>query len=163
MKITYQLSQEEYLEGVALHQKTGFKNVMITIYASLSLLFVLVFTDFSDTYTIIKNIIILFFSISFYVLLTKMIGTYQNKKLYQNSTTLKNKVILRISGKGIKIDNQERSLAWSSFSKYKEDEAFYILYLNMRNFKIIPKRVMNKIEKEELSTYLEKYLSQAKK
>lgn len=163
MKITYQLSQEEYLHGVELHQKTGFKYVMMTIYASLSLLFVLVFTDFSDTYTVIRNIIILFFSISFYILFTKMIGTYQNKKLYEKSTTLKNKVILRVSGRGIKIDNQERSISWDSFSKYKENEAFYILYLNMRNFKIIPKRVMSKLEKEEFFNYLDKYLPQNKK
>jgi hypothetical protein len=163
MKITYQLSQEEYLQGVELHRKTGFKYVMITIYASLSLLFVLVFTDFSDTYTVIRNIIILFFSISFYVLFTKVIGTYQSKKIYEKSTTLNKEITLRISGKGIKVDNQERSISWDSFSKWKENEAFYIMYLNMRNFKIIPKRAMNKLEKKEFSNFLAKYLPQGKK
>jgi len=158
MKITYQLSEEEYLQGIGLHQKQGVKFFLIGIYGSLSLLFVLVFTDFSDTYTIIRNIVILFFSIAFYVLFTNVIGAYQNKKIYQKSTTLNKKVTLRISGKGIKIDNQEKSIAWSTFSKWKENENFYILYANMRNFKIIPKRVMNELEIKELDGFFKKYI-----
>lgn len=163
MKITYQLTQDEYLKGITLHQKTGFKNILITVYASFTLLFVLVFTDFSDTYAIIRNVMILFFAIAFYVLFTNVIGTYQSKKLYEKSTTLNKKIALRISGKGIKIDSQERSISWESFSKWKENEAFYIMYLNMRNFKIIPKRAMNQIEKKEFANYLDKYLPQTKK
>ena len=158
MKVSYQLSEEEYLEGVALHQKRGVKFFLIGIYGSLSLLFVLVFTDFSDTYTIIRNVIILFFSIAFYLLFTNVVGNYQNKKVYQNSTTLKNRVTLRVSGKGIKIDNQEKSIAWSTFSKWKQNEKFYILYANMRNFKIIPKRAMGALELKEFSSFMEKYI-----
>jgi hypothetical protein len=158
MKVSYQLSEEEYLEGVALHQKRGVKVFLIGIYGSLSLLFVLVFTDFSDVYTIIRNVIILFFSIAFYILFTNVIGNYQNKKLYKSSKTLNKKVTLRISGKGIKIDNQEKSIAWSTFSKWKQNENFYILYANMRNFKIIPKRAMSAFELKELGSFIEKYI-----
>ena len=158
MRVTYQLSEEEYLQGVALHQKRGVKFFLIGIYGSLSLLFVLVFTDFTDTYTIIRNVIILFFSIAFYVLFTNVISAYQNRKLYQNSKTLNKKVTLRISGKGIKIDNQEKSITWSTFSKWKQDEKFYILYANMRNFKIIPKSAMSELEIKELHEFLQKYI-----
>ena len=159
MRLTYTLREDEYLEGIALHQKTGLRNIMIVIYAFLTLFFVLSFTDFSDTYTVIRNLIILFFSISFYIVFTNIISRYQNKKDYNELSALHDSVTLRISAKGIKINEQSQLLSWDKFSKYKENDKFFILYLNMRNFKIVPKNIISLSDKKLLDTYLKKYLS----
>ena len=162
MNISYQLTQEEYLQAVNLHHKKGHRLVMLAIYIVLAAMIVVVGTDFSNTREIITNIITAFFSISFYMLFVRMLSAHQAKKVYQKSATLPYKITLKISGKGIKLDknSNDASIPWSAFSKWKNDKQFYLLYTNPRRFNVIPVRAMSEIQKEELDAYLKKYIPQ---
>ncbi|GIT97347.1 YcxB family protein [Sulfurovum sp. TSL1] len=161
MNITYQLTQEEYLQAVNLHHKKGKRTFILAIYVMLATLIVIVGTDFSNTREIMTNTIAAFFSISFYMLFVRVLSAYQAKNVYQKSTTLPNEVTLHISGKGIKLDKKRHHAAipWRAFSQWKNDERFYLLYTNPRQFNVIPVRAMSEIEKKELNTYLQKYIS----
>lgn len=158
MKIKYKLTQEEYLEAITLHQKMGFRKLMVAIYIMVALTIVIITTDYSDTREIFRNFGALFFAIAFYLLLTKMLGTYQSKKLYERSETLSKEVTLRVSAKGIRVGSNDKPIHWDTFSKYKEDDKYVILYINMVNFKIIPKSVMNERELKEFIDYIEEHI-----
>jgi len=162
MNITYQLTQDEYQQAVNLHHKKGKRVLMLAIYATLATIIVVVGTDFSNTREIITNVIAVFFSISFYMLFVRMLSAYQAKSVYQKSTILPHEVTLHISGKGIKLDKntKDTSIPWSAFSKWKNDEYFYLLYTNPRRFNVIPTRAMSEAEKKEFDAYLEKYIPQ---
>ena len=160
MNITYQLSQEEYLQAVNLHHKKSHRVVKLMIYIALATVIVVVGTDFTNTRDIIANSLAAFFSISFYMLFVRMLSAYQAKNIYTKSSTLPYEITLRISGKGIRIDNKgnEKTIPWSTFSKFKKDEAFYLLYTSPRQFNVIPTRVMSTIQINELDGYLEKHM-----
>jgi len=161
MNITYKLSQEEYLQAVNLHHKKSHRVVKLLIYIALAAVIVLVGTDFSNTREIITNILAAFFSISFYMLFVRILSTYQAKKIYTKSPTLKTEITLRISGKGIRFDKKgtEKTIAWSQFNQWQKNEKFYLLYTSPRQFNVIPVRVMNDIQRKEFDDYLGKYLS----
>lgn len=162
MNITYQLTQEEYLQAVNVHHKKSKRVFMLALYVMLATLIVIVGTDFSNTRDIVTNTIAAFFSISFYVLFVRVLSSYQAKNVYQKSTTLPHEVTLHISGKGIKLDKkrQHGSIPWRAFTQWKNDERFYLLYTNPRQFNVIPVRAMSEVEKKELNTYLKKYIFQ---
>jgi hypothetical protein len=161
MNITYQLTQDEYLQAVNLHHKTGKRVFMLALYAILATMIVIVGTDFSNTREIITNTVAAFFSISFYMLFVRMLSAYQAKSVYQKSTALPYEVTLHISGKGIKLDKNSNnaSIPWRAFSQWKNNERFYLLYTNPRRFNVIPLRAMSEIQKKELDAYLRKYIS----
>ncbi|MEN8727563.1 MAG: YcxB family protein [Sulfurovum sp.] len=162
MNITYQLSEEEYQQAVNLHHKKGKRLLMLSIYVMLATIIVIFGTDFSNTREIITNIIAAFFSISFYMLFVRMLSVYQAKSVYQKSTTLPYEITLHISGKGIRLDKNSNniSIPWKAFSKWKNDEHFYLLYTNPRRFNVIPTRAMSETQKKEFDAYLEKYIPQ---
>lgn len=161
MNITYQLSQEEYMQAVNFHHKQNHRVLKLLIYIALATVIIVVGTDFSDTREIITNILAAFFSIAFYMLFVRMLSAYQAKSIYTKSPTLKNEVTLRISGKGIRFNDkgQEKTIPWSVFSKWKKDDKFYLLYTSPRQFNVIPVHVMSDIQKKELDDYLEKYIA----
>lgn len=159
MKIKYKLTQEQYLEAILLHQKMGFRKLMMAVYIMMAVTVVLITTDYSEPREIFRNFGALFFAITFYLLLTKMLGEYQSKKLYQRSETLSLDTTLRVSAKGIRVGNNEKPIPWDSFSKYKEDEKYVILYLSMVNFKIIPKSAMNAIDLKEFIDFIEEHIN----
>ena len=163
MNITYQLTQDEYLQAINLHHKTGKRVFMLAIYAMLATIIVMVGTDFSNTREIVTNIIAAFFSISFYMLFVRMLSAYQAKSVYQKSTTLPYEITLHISGKGIKLDknSNDASIPWSAFNQWKNNDRFYLLYTNPRRFNVIPVRAMSTVQKKELDAYLRKYISQS--
>jgi len=156
MKIEYKLSQEEYLEGVSLHHVMGYRKLMIFIYIALAVTVVLITTDYSDGREVFRNFGALFFAVTFYLLLTKMIGSYQSKKLYERSDTLSAETTLRVTAKGIRVGDNEKAIPWKTFTKYKENEKYFLLYTSLNNFKIVPKHVMIKSALEEFSETLEK-------
>lgn len=160
MNITYQLSQEEYLQSVNLHHKKNHRAIKLLIYIALASSIVLIGTNFSNTREIITNILAAFFSISFYMLFVRMLSAFQAKSIYTKSPTLSYEITLRISGKGIRFDKQgnEKTIPWSTFNKWKKDETFYLLYTSPRQFNVIPTRVLNDIQIDELEGYLEKYI-----
>jgi len=160
MNITYQLTRNEYQEAVAYHHKKGRRALMISLYAGLATFLILAGTDLSNTREVVTNIFAAFFSIAFYILFVRMITDYKAKKVYNKSPILSNEVTLHISGKGIKQDKKTSAelLPWSLFTKYKENEKFYLLYAGSQHFNVIPKRVMSEREKEELEEYFVKYL-----
>ncbi len=153
---------EEYLQAVNLHHKKNHRVVKLMIYIALATAIVLLGTDFSNTRDIMTNILAAFFSISFYMLFVRMLSAYQAKSVYQKSAILPHEVTLHISGKGIKLDKNTKgtSIPWSAFSKWKNDEYFYLLYTNPRRFNVIPTRAMSEAEKKEFDAYLEKYIPQ---
>ncbi len=159
MKIKYKLTQEEYLEAVVLHQKMGFRKLMMAVYIMMAVTVVIITTDYSEAREIFRNFGALFFAIAFYLLLTKMLGVYQSKRLYERSETLSLDTTLRVSAKGIRVGNNEKAISWDSFSKYKEDDKYVILYLSMVNFKIIPKSAMNAIELKEFINLIEEHIN----
>jgi hypothetical protein len=158
MKIEYKLSEEEYLESVNLHHVMGYRKLMIFIYIAFAATVVVITTDYSEGREIFRNFGALFFAVAFYLLLTKMLGNYQSKKLYERSDTLSKESILRVTAKGIRVGENEKAIPWKTFTKYKENEKYFLLYTSLNNFKIIPKRVMTKINLEEFSTTLEKHI-----
>lgn len=132
---------------------------MMAVYIMMAVTVVLITTDYSEPREIFRNFGALFFAITFYLLLTKMLGEYQSKKLYQRSETLSLDTTLRVSAKGIRVGNNEKPIPWDSFSKYKEDEKYVILYLSMVNFKIIPKSAMNAIDLKEFIDFIEEHIN----
>ena len=158
MKIKYKLTQEQYLEAVLLHQKMGFRKLMMAVYIMMAVTVVIISTDYSESREIFRNFGALFFAVAFYLLLSKMLGTYQSKRLYQ-SETLALDTTLRISAKGIRVGNNEKPISWDSFSKYKEDDKYVILYLSIVNFKIIPKSAMNPHELKEFIDLIETHIN----
>ena len=161
MNITYQLTQDEYLQAVNLHHTTGKRVFMLALYAILATIIVIVGTDFSNTREILTNTVAAFFSISFYMLFVRMLSSYQAKSVYQKSTTLPYEVTLHISGKGIKLDKNSNnaSIPWRAFSQWKNNEQFYLLYTNPRRFNVIPVLAMSAVQTKELDAYLKKYIS----
>ena len=91
-----------------------------------------------------------------------MLSVYQAKSVYQKSATLPYEITLHISGKGIKLDKNSNniSIPWKAFSKWKNNEHFYLLYTNPRRFNVIPARAMSEAQKKEFDAYLEKYIPQ---
>ena len=160
MNITYQLTQEEYLQAVNLHHKKGTRIVRVAIYIALATIIVVFGTDFTNTREIIFNVIAAFFSIAFYLLFVRILTDYQAKSVYKKSATLPHEVKLHISGKGIRFDkiSNKGSIPWSAFEKWKSDENFYLLYTTPRRFNVIPSRALNEKQKIEFDEYLKKYI-----
>ncbi len=159
MKIKYKLTQEEYLEAILLHQKMGFRKLMMAVYIMMAVMVVIISTDYSSTREIFRNFGALFFAVAFYLLLSKMLGTYQSKKLFERSETLSKETTLRVSAKGIRVGNNEKPIPWDTFSKYKEDDNYVILYTGIANFKIIPKSAMNPHELKEFIELIETHIN----
>lgn len=162
MRITYTLTQDQYQQAANLHHKKGQRVIMLAIYGVLAAIIVLVGTDFSNTREIITNILAVFFSISFYILFTRILSSYQAKNIYNKSATLSQETTLRISGKGIQLNRKTNDaiIPWSAFSKWKKDANFYLLYTTPRQFNVIPVASMNELERKELDAYLGKYIPQ---
>ena len=160
MNITYKLTQDEYQKAVTLHLNRGNRLVMLAIYVALAVGIVILGTDFSNTREVITNVLAVFFSIAFYMLFVRMISAYQAKSIYNKNTALHHEVTLRVSGKGVKLDKNtdNATIPWSAFTKWKQDEKFYLLYTNPRQFNVIPKHALNEIESKELEAYLDKYI-----
>lgn len=160
MNITYKLTQDEYQKAVILHLNRGNRLVMLAIYIALAVGIVFLGTDFSNTREVITNVLAIFFSVAFYMLFVRMISAYQAKSIYKKSPALQYEVTLRVSGKGITLDKKTNNatIPWKAFSKWKEDEKFYILYTGPRQFNVIPKHALNAAQRKELDAYLEKYI-----
>lgn len=160
MNITYQLTGNEYQEAVAFHHKKGRRSLMVSIYAGLATFFILVGTDFSNSREVIMNIFVAFFSISFYILFVRILTDIKAKKIYDKSPILSKEITLHVSGKGIKQDKKTASelLPWSLFTQWKESGKFYLLYAGKHHFNVIPKRVLNEREQEELEAHFRKHL-----
>ena len=160
MNITYKLSPEEYLQAVNLHHKQNHRGVKLAIYIALAAIIVVAGTDFSNTREIITNTLAAFFSISFYMLFVRMLSAFQAKNIYTKSTILPYEMTLRISGKGIRLDKtgSEKTIPWSTFSKWEKNERLYLIYTTPRQFNAIPTRVMSEIQINELDDYLKKHI-----
>ena len=160
MTITYKLTLNEYQEAATFHYKSGKRPLLVAVFLGMATFMMIAGTDFSNTREVISNILMTFFALSFYILFTRMITAFQAKKIYQKSPLLSNEVTLHISGKGINLNKQGdlKILPWDSFRKWKENEKHILLYTNNYQFNVIPKRAMNEKQKEELETFLNKYL-----
>ena len=160
MNITYQLTLNEYQEAATYHYKTGKRPLLVAVFVGMATFMMLVGTDFSNTQQVINNILMTFFALAFYILFTRMVTAWQAKNIYKKSPILSKEVTLRISRKGIQQDkkNNSQTLAWELFSKWKQNEKYYLIYTNPHQFNVIPKRVLNESQKEELEAYLEKYI-----
>ena len=160
MKITYQLTLNEYQEAANVHYKRGKRPLFVAVFLGMATFMLLVGTDFSNTQSVINNILITFFALAFYLLFTRMLTAYQAKKVYNKSPILSQEVSLRISGKGIRYDKnaEGKTMPWDYFSKWKKNDKYYLLYTNSYQFNVIPKRAMNEAQVEELESYLKKYI-----
>ena len=160
MNITYTLTLNKYQEAAMLHYKTGKRPLLVAVFLGAATFMMLVGTDFSNNQEVINNILITFFALAFYILFTRMITAYQAKKIYNKSPMLSKEVTLHISGKGIQQDKQSnaKTLAWDTFTKWKKNEKYHLIYTNLHQFNVIPNRAMMKTQQEELETYLKKYL-----
>lgn len=161
MNISYKLTLNEYQEAVNFHYKNTKRPLFISLFVGFATFMMLVGTDFNNTREVINNILMVFFALSFYILFTRMVTAYQAKKVYNDSPLLSKEITLQISGKGVKQDknNNEKTLAWKYFSKWIENEKYFIIYTSRYQFNIIPKRVMDDRKRNELTTYLTKYLN----
>jgi hypothetical protein len=162
MNISYKLTLNEYQEAVNFHYKTGKRPLFIAVFLGTATFMMLVGTDFSNSQEVINNILMTFFALAFYILFTRMITAYRAKKMYKKSPILSNEITLHISGKGIKKkqEDQVQSLTWENFSKWKKNEKYYLIYTTPNQFNVIPSNVMSETQKEELETYLNRYLKQ---
>lgn len=160
MNITYQLTLNEYQEAVNFHYKNTKRPLFVSLFLGFATFMILVGTDFANIREVINNILLVFFALSFYLLFTRMITAYQAKKIYNKSPILSKKITLHISGKGIKQDkdSNDKTLDWKYFTKWIENEKYYIIYTSRYQFNVIPKRVMDEKKEEELTEYFSKYL-----
>ncbi len=160
MNIDYKLTLNEYQEAVNFHYKSGKRPLLIAVFLGMATFMLLVGTDFSNTREVITNIFMVFFTLSFYLLFTRMITAYQAKKIYTKSPLLSEEVTLHVSGKGVKQNKlaEAKIITWDKFSKWKQNEKYYLMYNTPHRFNVIPKRVMNEAQKEELEGYFSKYL-----
>lgn len=161
MNITYQLTLNEYQEAVSFHYKNTKRPLLISLFAGFATFMMLVGTDFNNSRQVIDNILVVFFTLSFYILFTRIMTAYQAKRVYNKSNILSSEVSLHISGKGINLDKKShhKILEWNNFLKYLENETYYIIYSSKYQFNVIPKRALDENQQEELHTYLHKYLA----
>ena len=160
MNITYKLTLNEYQEAANFHYKSGKRPLFIAVFLGMATFMMLAGTDFSNTQQVINNILITFFALAFYILFTRMITAYQAKKVYQKSPILSNEATLHISGKGINLNKRSEAkiLPWDTFTKWKKNEKYYLIYTTQHQFNVIPMRVMHETQITELEEYLKKYL-----
>ena len=160
MNITYTLTLDEYQKSVQFHHKTGRRSLILSVYAGLATFFILAGTDFSNTREVLTNIIIVFFFITFYMMFTRVLSDYQAKRIYTKSPILSDEVTLHISAKGIKQDKKtsDALLPWETFSNWKKNDDFYLIYATPRYFNTIPIRAMTSAQIEELDQLLAKYI-----
>lgn len=160
MNITYKLTLNEYQEGVNFHYKTGKRPLFIAVFLGVATFMMMVGTDFNNTREVIDNMLITFFALAFYLLFTRMITAYQAKRTYNKSPILSKEITLRISGKGITHDkkNNKDILPWGTFTKWKQNDKYYLLYTSPYQFNVIPKRALTQAQQEELEAYLNKYI-----
>jgi hypothetical protein len=160
MNIPYKLTLNEYQEAAMFHYKTGKRPLLVAVFLGMATFMMLIGTDFSNTREVIYNMFMTFFALSFYILFTRMITAYQAKRIYTKSPILSHDVTLHISGKGINLNKSVNTtiLPWDTFRKWKKNEKYYLIYTNIHQFNVIPKRVINEKQEEELNLYLEKYL-----
>ena len=161
MNITYQLTLNEYQEAATFHYKTGKRPLLVAVFLGTATFMMLIGTDFSNTQQVINNILMTFFALAFYVLFTRMITAWQAKSIYKKSPILSKEATLHISGKGIQQDkkNSAKTLPWDLFTKWKQNEKYYLIYTNAHQFNVIPKRAINEAQQKELEDYLEKYIA----
>jgi len=160
MNITYTLTLNEYQEAVNFHYKSGKRPLFIAVFLGMATFMMLAGTDFSNTQQVINNMLITFFALAFYLLFTRMLTAYQAKKVYKKSPILSHEVSLRISGKGVRHDKKAEgnTMPWETFSKWKKNDKYYLLYTNPHQFNVIPAKAMNITQQKELNEYLDKYL-----
>jgi hypothetical protein len=160
MNITYQLSLNDYQEAVYFHYKTGKRPLFIAVFLGVATFMMMVGTDYTNTREVIDNMLITFFALAFYLLFTRMITAYQAKRTYNKSDILSKEITLRVSGKGITHDkkNNNQIIPWSAFTKWKQNEKFYLIYTSSYQFNVIPKYAMDEKQQEELEEYFNKYL-----
>lgn len=160
MNISYKLTLNEYQEAAAFHYKSGKRPLLVAVFLGMATFMMLIGTDFANTREVIYNILVTFFALSFYILFTRMITAYQAKRTYNKNPILSEEIMLHISGKGInpnKISNSQ-ILPWGSFTKWKKNEKYYLIYSNIYQFNVIPLRAMTEKQSDELQAYLDKYL-----
>ena len=89
-----------------------------------------------------------------------MLIVYRAKKIYNKSPILSKEVTLHISGKGINLNKRKQSkiFPWNTFTTYKKNKKYYLIYTNMHQFNVIPLRAIDEKQTVELNGYLEKYL-----
>lgn len=160
MNITYQLTLNEYQEAILLHYKNTNRPLIISIFAGFATFFILLGTDFDNTREVIDNMLVVFFSLSFYILFTRIITAYQAKRVYTKSHLLSCEVTLHLSGKGINLNRQSdnKTLPWTTFIKWIENDKYAIVYTSRYHFNVIPKRAMGPKENAQLQSYFKKYL-----
>ncbi len=160
MNIKYTLTLNEYQEAAMFHYKSGKRPLLVAVFLGMATFMMIIGTDFTNTAEVISNILVTFFALSFYILFTRMITAYQAKKIYNKSPMLSSEVSLRASGKGINLNKiiDTKTLPWDRFTKWKKNEKYYLLYTNSYQFNVIPLRVMDKKQEEELEAFLVKYL-----
>lgn len=160
MNITYRLTLNEYQEAVYFHYKTGKRPLFIAVFAGMATFMMMVGTDYTNTREVIDNILITFFALAFYLLFARMITSYQAKKTYNKSPILSKEITLRVSGKGITHDkkNNNEIIPWDTFSTWKANDKYYLVYTSSYQFNVIPKHAMNEAQQEELEGYFNKYL-----
>ena len=153
MNITYHLTLNEYQEAANFHYKTGKRPLLLAVFMGMATFMMLVGTDFSNIRSVIQNILMTFFALSFYILFNRMIIAYRAKKIYNKIPILSNEITLHISGKGINLDKIKQSeiFPWSTFTKWKKNEKYYLIYTNIHQYNVIPLRAMNEKQKEELN------------
>jgi len=160
MTITYQLTLNEYQEAILLHYKNTNRPLIISLFVGFATFLILLGTDFSNTREVIDNILVVFFSLSFYILFIRILTAYQAKRVYHKSPLLSSQVTLHLSAKGINLNRQSdnQTLPWKTFIQWVENDKYAILYTSRYHFNIIPKRAMNPKENEKLHHYCTKYL-----
>ena len=160
VNITYHLTLNEYQEAALFHYKSGKRPLLVAIFVGMATFMMLVGTDFSNTQSVINNILMTFFALSFYILFTRMLIVYRAKKIYKKSPILSKEVTLHISGKGINLNKRKQSkiFPWNTFTTYKKNKKYYLIYTNMHQFNVIPLRAIDEKQTVELNGYLEKYL-----
>ncbi|MCB9226657.1 MAG: YcxB family protein [Chitinophagales bacterium] len=93
------------------------------------------------------------FYIGFYFFRKKSIvkRAMLNPTINQMESISINKEVLKLKGK-----NGEGDIAFSTITETEEDENSFLLYFTTSNFLIIPKRLLNAQELNELKSYLKK-------
>jgi YcxB-like protein len=110
-------------------------------------------------FLLINEVVLLLILFVAPVLSSRVFGARNAKRHFKAMKILQQPIELLWSAEGLK-ETTETSIVltpWDHFSKWREDEASFILYITPAMYRLIPKRFLTNAQIEDLRTQLRKF------
>lgn len=151
IEINFQLTEKQYLDAIALHNKLQVKRTMVSM-VLIAIIIGIYYVVFDLT---IIHVLMIVISYVLILWLMKFILKYKHKKIFNTTKLLNNKKMLTFyTDKFSTIsDISEVVLKYIALVKWYKNDEFLLIYLHKRAFHIVPIEAFKDVT--ELQTVLE--------